>query len=189
MLNTSSARAGTICRWISWAAIGAKNGITNTPGPNTKPASVARYWVGVCWDGDFYHNGRKWVYQAFKGTKWQYVDDEFKRLYLKNADRVTLTRSRQGMIVFVPKGDTPDRTRPPPSTTAPSTTFARVVFLPSTNDRSDGSKQTRMRQNEPTQRTLHLLERLQPPLILTSSQTKPRSVPPSRFRSAYQNAK
>jgi len=70
-------------------------------------------WVGVCWDGDFYHNGETWVCQAFKGTKWQDVNDEFKRLYLKNAYRVILTRARQGMIVFVPKGDASDRTRPP----------------------------------------------------------------------------
>ena len=33
-------------------------------------------WVGVCWDGDFYHKDGKWVCQAFKGTKWQSVNDE-----------------------------------------------------------------------------------------------------------------
>lgn len=70
-------------------------------------------WVGVCWDGDFYHNGARRVCQAFKGTKWQYVNDEFKRLYLKNAYRVILTRARQGMILFVPSGDVSDHTRPP----------------------------------------------------------------------------
>lgn len=70
-------------------------------------------WVGVCWDGDFYHNGVKWVCQAFKGTRWQYVNDEFKRLYLKNAYRVILTRARQGMIILVPRSDGSDRTRPP----------------------------------------------------------------------------
>ncbi len=70
-------------------------------------------WVGVCWDGDFYHNGGNWVCQAFKGTKWQYVNDEFRRLYLKNAYRVILTRARQGMVIFVPTGDASDCTRPP----------------------------------------------------------------------------
>lgn len=69
-------------------------------------------WVGVCWDGDFYHKGGRWVYQAFKGTKWQSVNDESRRLYLKNAYRVILTRARQGMILFVPKGEASDRTRP-----------------------------------------------------------------------------
>ncbi len=70
-------------------------------------------WVGVCWDGDFHYKDGTWVCQAFKGTKWQSVNDESKRLYLKNAYRVILTRARQGMILFVPKGDELDRTRPP----------------------------------------------------------------------------
>jgi hypothetical protein len=69
-------------------------------------------WVGVCWDGDFYHDRRQWVHQAFKGTKWQSVNDQSKRLYLKNAYRVLLTRARQGMAIFVPKADELDHTRP-----------------------------------------------------------------------------
>jgi hypothetical protein len=70
-------------------------------------------WVGVCWDGDFYHDHRQWVHQAFKGTKWQSVNDKSKRVYLKNAYRVLLTRARQGMVIFVPRGDALDHTRPP----------------------------------------------------------------------------
>ena len=41
------------------------------------------------------------------------INDRFRRLYLKNAYRVILTRARQGMVVFVPKGDASDATRPP----------------------------------------------------------------------------
>ena len=70
-------------------------------------------WVGVCWDGDFHHKNGIWTCQAFKGTKWQSVNDSFRRLYLKNAYRVILTRARQGMIIFVPRGDVSDRTRHP----------------------------------------------------------------------------
>ncbi|HEY7210327.1 MAG TPA: DNA/RNA helicase domain-containing protein, partial [Bryobacteraceae bacterium] len=70
-------------------------------------------WVGVCWDGDFYHDRTTWVFQAFKGTKWQSIRDDFRRLYLKNAYRVILTRARQGMILFVPKSNGSDWTRPP----------------------------------------------------------------------------
>ncbi len=69
-------------------------------------------WVGVCWDGDFHHNHRKWVHQAFKGTRWQSVNDESRRLYLRNAYRVILTRARQGMIIFVPRSSPSDHTRP-----------------------------------------------------------------------------
>jgi hypothetical protein len=70
-------------------------------------------WVGVCWDGDFHHRAGGWVCQAFKGTKWQSVNDHSRRLYLKNAYRVILTRARQGMVLFVPRGDSTDHTRPP----------------------------------------------------------------------------
>jgi Uncharacterized conserved protein (DUF2075) len=70
-------------------------------------------WVGVCWDGDFHHKDGNWRSQAFKGTKWQSVIDESRRAYLKNAYRVILTRARQGMIIFVPEGNSFDRTRPP----------------------------------------------------------------------------
>jgi hypothetical protein len=69
-------------------------------------------WVGVCWDGDFHHNEVGWVCQAFKGSRWQSVNDEARRLYLKNAYRVILTRARQGMVIFVPRGSETDHTRP-----------------------------------------------------------------------------
>jgi hypothetical protein len=61
-------------------------------------------WVGVCWDADFrYRNGR-WDFLSFRGTRWQQVNIAERRLYLKNAYRVILTRARQGMIIFVPGG-------------------------------------------------------------------------------------
>ncbi|MBV9265002.1 MAG: DUF2075 domain-containing protein [Acidobacteriaceae bacterium] len=70
-------------------------------------------WVGVCWDGDFHHDGTEWIHQAFKGTKWQSVNDRARKTYLKNAYRVLLTRARQGMVIFVPTADYVDHTRPP----------------------------------------------------------------------------
>ena len=70
-------------------------------------------WAGVCWDGDFHHNGDRWVSQAFKGSRWQAVNYASRRLYLKNAYRVVLTRARQGMVIFVPISNGDDWTRPP----------------------------------------------------------------------------
>ena len=70
-------------------------------------------WVGVCWDGDFRHYAGSWSYRAFRGTKWLEVNDSSRRRYLKNAYRVLLTRARQGMVLFVPKGDLNDHTRRP----------------------------------------------------------------------------
>lgn len=70
-------------------------------------------WAGVCWDADLRLVNNRWTYQSFKGTKWQNVNDTTKQLYLLNAYRVLLTRARQGMVIFVPKGDLRDPTRPP----------------------------------------------------------------------------
>lgn len=69
-------------------------------------------WAGVCWDGDFHHLRGAWIKQAFRGSKWQSVNDEKRKLYLKNAYRVLLTRARQGMVIYVPEVDGSDWTRP-----------------------------------------------------------------------------
>lgn len=70
-------------------------------------------WTGMCWDGDFRMERDGWGFYAFKGTRWQNVKDAFRRMYLANAYRVLLTRARQGMVIFVPKGSPDDETRPP----------------------------------------------------------------------------
>jgi hypothetical protein len=36
-----------------------------------------------------------------------------RQMYLRNAYRVLLTRARQGMVIFIPRGDTEDPTRMP----------------------------------------------------------------------------
>lgn len=54
-------------------------------------------WTGVCWDADFRMEDDGWGYYAFKGTKWQNVNDPYRRVYLANAYRVLLTRARQGI--------------------------------------------------------------------------------------------
>lgn len=70
-------------------------------------------WVGVCWDGDLRNIQGKWECNSFRGSKWQSVKAESRQIYLMNAYRVLLTRARQGMVIFVPKGDVEDATRPP----------------------------------------------------------------------------
>jgi len=70
-------------------------------------------WVGVCWDADFRSVDGKWAFHRFTGTKWQNMNDDNRRIYLTNAYRVLLTRARQGMVIYIPKGDSSDATRPP----------------------------------------------------------------------------
>lgn len=67
----------------------------------------------VCWDANLRFVDNYWQSYDFKGTKWQTVKDNFRKLYLKNAYRVILTRARQGFIIYVPLGEVTDPTRPP----------------------------------------------------------------------------
>jgi DUF2075 family protein len=70
-------------------------------------------WVGVCWDADFRSNNGKWQFFRFAGTRWQNVNDENRKVFLTNAYRVLLTRARQGMVIYIPRGDPNDATRRP----------------------------------------------------------------------------
>jgi len=70
-------------------------------------------WAGVCWDANFRRAGDSWSINSFVGTRWQSVRDEARRRYLANTYRVLLTRARQGMVIFVPRGDLEDQTRSP----------------------------------------------------------------------------
>ena len=68
-------------------------------------------WVCVAWDGNFRWVENDWIYQKFKGTKWQNIKKKEEQLFLKNAYRVLLTRARQGMVIFIPEGSAEDPTR------------------------------------------------------------------------------
>lgn len=70
-------------------------------------------WVCVPWDGDFWFNGSGWNYHDFRGNRWLNITNADNRIYLRNAYKVLLTRARQGMVIFVPPGDTADPTRSP----------------------------------------------------------------------------
>ena len=70
-------------------------------------------WVGIGWDADFRYVDSSWSHFNFRGTNWQNVHQPERQLYLKNAYRVLLTRARQGMVIYVPRGDLNDHTRPP----------------------------------------------------------------------------
>lgn len=70
-------------------------------------------WACVAWDADFRYTKEGWVHHEFKGSKWQCVRQEQRRIYQKNAYRVLLTRARQGMVIVVPEGDVKDPTRLP----------------------------------------------------------------------------
>ncbi len=70
-------------------------------------------WTGVCWDADFRYEKTAWKHFGFRGTTWQRTNAAERKIYLKNAYRVILTRARQGMVIFVPVGNLIDPTRLP----------------------------------------------------------------------------
>jgi hypothetical protein len=70
-------------------------------------------WTCVAWDLNLRRSVAAWQPRRFRGTAWQAVNDAAARAYVVNAYRVLLTRARQGMVIFVPRGDPEDPTRPP----------------------------------------------------------------------------
>lgn len=69
-------------------------------------------YVCLAWDINFYFKNGDWNYQSFEGTKWKSIKSEIDKSYLRNAYRVLMTRARQGLIIFIPNGDSSDHTRP-----------------------------------------------------------------------------
>lgn len=71
-------------------------------------------WVSVCWGGDFTfgHPASGWSFRRFIGNRWCEVAKEIDRRYLLNTYRVLLTRAREGLVIWVPRGDASDTTRP-----------------------------------------------------------------------------
>lgn len=65
----------------------------------------------VAWDADYRYVDGEWTYNNFVGNRWNTVNSDERKLYLKNAYRVLLTRARQGMAIFVPEGSDEDQTR------------------------------------------------------------------------------
>ena len=63
-------------------------------------------WAVVCWDADLRRNADStgWLFYNFRGSKWVKRNQTEQQRYLLNSYRVLLTRARQGMVIFVPKG-------------------------------------------------------------------------------------
>lgn len=67
----------------------------------------------VAWDGDVRYCDGEFIYKRFTRNMWCNVNKEERRRYMKNAYRVLLTRSRQGMVIYVPEGNESDVTTAP----------------------------------------------------------------------------
>ncbi len=74
-------------------------------------------WTAVAWDLNYRRTPDGWEARKFRGTDWQKISASQvgigRREHVRNAYSVLLTRARQGMVIFVPRGDAADATRPP----------------------------------------------------------------------------
>ena len=70
-------------------------------------------WICMTWDADLRRREGQWRHHSFQGSKWNRINAPERQQYLLNAYRVLLTRARQGMAIFVPRGETDDPTRDP----------------------------------------------------------------------------
>jgi len=69
-------------------------------------------WALMAWGANFHMENDAWKHKSFKGSKWQNINQEIDQNYLKNTYRVLLTRARQGIVIYLPKGSSIDHTRP-----------------------------------------------------------------------------
>src|SRR4029077_18292610 len=67
----------------------------------------------VCWGGDlvFAEATRGWICRRLSGNAWNEVRSPADRRYVQNTYRVLLTRAREGLVIWVPRGNPSDRTR------------------------------------------------------------------------------
>jgi len=77
-------------------------------------------WTGLFWDADLRRTNDQWEFKQFRGTRWirvgktgESVENNQKMQFIINKYRVLLTRAREGLIIWVPKGDLNDQTRLP----------------------------------------------------------------------------
>ena len=58
----------------------------------------------LAWDADLRRTEGGFDFYKFRGTRWNHINIPQRQRYLINAYRVLLTRARQGLVVFVPRG-------------------------------------------------------------------------------------
>src|SRR5439155_11304843 len=72
-------------------------------------------YAGLCWGDDLTlgEDGLSWACQRLVGKNWRKIQNSVRRQYLLNKYRVLMTRAREGLIIWVPRGDPTDPTRLP----------------------------------------------------------------------------
>jgi len=68
--------------------------------------------AGLCWGGDLVwdRSSKCWHPFQLSGNKWKDVK-ESRAIYIQNKYRVLMTRAREGLVIWVPEGESSDPTR------------------------------------------------------------------------------
>ncbi|HEY2234669.1 MAG TPA: DUF2075 domain-containing protein [Candidatus Angelobacter sp.] len=68
--------------------------------------------AGLCWGGDLVWDRllKCWHPLQLSGNRWKDVKDN-RAIYIQNKYRVLLTRAREGLVIWIPEGDSTDPTR------------------------------------------------------------------------------
>jgi hypothetical protein len=102
-------------------------------------------WIGLCWGGDFVWDTRKgWQLRKLHPSaisKWSAIKNVEKQNFRRNAYRVLLTRARQGMILFVPRGDPDDPTNRPDEFEATANFLLRCGVTPLPSAKSPAERE------------------------------------------------
>ena len=86
--------------------------------------------AGVCWGGDLIWSDDRWVPRAMRAPRWQIVNQSERQQFRLNGYRVLLTRSRAGMVIYVPRGEAEDPTRQPAELDAVADVLIRAGCQP-----------------------------------------------------------
>ena len=65
----------------------------------------------LCWGGDLICSQSAWISRRLGGNRWNAVSNVKGSSYILNSYRVLLSRAREGMVIWVPRGASDDHTR------------------------------------------------------------------------------
>jgi hypothetical protein len=108
--------AGAVAHWFldRWPDVRASDAL-ETLATEFSCQGLELDFVGLCWAGDLSRrpNQARWLVRDFKGTRWQTPTGAEAIANRMNTYRVLLTRARYETLIWVPRGDESDPTRPP----------------------------------------------------------------------------
>ncbi len=109
------AEASRSFNWAGWYL----NNLPNLNSSSALEVAATEYkcqgleldWVGVCWSWDMVFVSGEWQARTLDAAKAKWKTTKSMTKFQINAYRVLLTRSRKGLIIWIPEGDDKDPSR------------------------------------------------------------------------------